>query len=141
VQCLSIATIEYVRADEHVSIVATALSDRYVETYRSCIVDRGLTVDAVCLPGIIERLVGEYSTALDEMLATGRFDLRELSEGPPFSHVVVDEPETTRINLMLYASDGACSYVGTDRAAAVEWAEALFDRYWEAATPVPGGES
>lgn len=129
--------LEYVRAADRVRIVATALSDRYVETYRTCIVDRGLTVDAVCPPGIVERLVGEYSEATGEMLDTGRFHLRELPEEPPFSHVVIEGPETTRINLVIYAPDGACSYVGTDHPAAVAWAERRFERCREAAVPVP----
>lgn len=132
--------LAYVRAADRVRIVTTALSDRYVETYRTCIVERGLTVEAACLPGIVERLVGEYSEATGEMLDTGRFHLRELPEGPPFSHVVIEGPETTRINLMLYSPDGACSYVGTDDPAAVEWGESQFAHYWEQSRPVPTPE-
>jgi hypothetical protein len=91
--------------------------------------------------GALERLVTTYEGELSATLDAG-LSLRVADGSLPYSLTVVESDAGRAAGLLMYVTDGSvCGFVGYDGRAAVEWAEAEFERRWEAGTelPEPGG--
>lgn len=124
-------------------ILSTAIGPQYVDVIREQVVEEGLEYSVGATTTVIERFVSEHDRAMRESLATDRMALRELSDDPPFSVVVLDSPSGRSAGVLVYGNEGARGYIDNDSPDAVEWAEAYFRRYWRDATPIgaPSTES
>ncbi len=121
----------------HVRAMAPAVMPQQVETYRTGIVERGLTAEVVLSDAVVGRLVAAYPDALEEALETGRLSLRRTEESIPYSLLVADTPDGREIGALVYGDSGVRAFVGNDDPAAVAWAEDCLAERWERAEPFP----
>lgn len=124
------AHLELVTSATSMRLVSTAATGQYVDVVRQRVVDGGMEVSVACAPHVLDRLVAEYSDALQEAFETGRVELRELESSPPFSLAVVDHADGRCVSVLVYADDGIRGHLRNDDPAAVEWGEAFFERHW-----------
>lgn len=120
-----------------VRLVGTAVSPRYMEVYDRRVREEGLAVAAALPTRVVEQLATRYADEFAAMLATGRVELRELGEPPPYSLAVFDLRETTRVGLLVTVPDGVRGLLTNERREAVRWGVDTFERYWRAGEPVP----
>lgn len=133
--------LEQVRGADAVSIVSTAVSPQYVETYRDAVVEEGLELRLVTTGAVAEVLVSEYPDVLAESFETGRLEMYQLDEEPPYSLSIIERPETTRLGVLVYDEGGVRGYISSECDAAVAYGYDTFERYRERATPVGGPSS
>lgn len=131
------AHLEQVRGADRVSIVSTATSARYVDTYREAVVDGGLDLRLVVTDSVASVLVSEYGDALADCFAVGRLEMFLYDGHPPYSLSVVERPETTHLGLLVYDEGGARGYISCETDAAVEYGHDEFERYLQRSTRIP----
>lgn len=127
--------VEYLDRADHVRTINTAVSPAYVEAYHRNVVEGDLSVELASTASAVRHLLTDYREALAEVLETGRAEVRELDEAPPFSLALADVDDKTVLNLLVYDEDGIRGLLINDSAAAVEWGEKQFARHWTQATP------
>lgn len=135
------AHLEQVRGADRVSIVSTAVSPRYVSTYREAIVDGGLELRLVTTDSAASILVSEYPDVLAACFEAGRLEMYLYDGEPPFSVSVVERPETVRLGLLVYDDGGVRGYISNESDAAVGYGYEQFERYRERSTPIPDPSS
>jgi len=128
--------LELMEEATHVRLLSTAVGPRYVNAVRDAVVERGARVLLGVTTAVAERLVTRHAAALDDALATGEFELRELADVPPFSLGMFDRPSGTSFGALVYDEDAPRVYVDNDTTAAIEYGERCFERYWTAAEPI-----
>ncbi|SFL50491.1 Predicted transcriptional regulator, contains HTH domain [Halogranum rubrum] len=124
------------RANE-VDAIAPAVLPQQVEVYHAKLVEGTLDARLVVTDVVVERLVSAYGVELRESLATGRLSVRQTGRSIPYSLVVAETDEGTEMGLLIYADSGVQGFIGNDTPGAVEWARGVFDKYWNASTPLP----
>lgn len=116
--------------------VASGVIPQQVETYRRAILEDGLEAQFVVTDRVIEHVIETYDDALSEALATGRVEFRLTDEPMPYSVVVAETPDGTRVGVLVYGDAGVRGTVRNDDPAAVAWGLDLFERFWERAAPL-----
>lgn len=126
-----------VREAAAIRAVGRVVTDRYVAAFREAIIDEDAEARITLAESGIRRLLTGHRAFLERTLSLDRFELREIDEEPPFSFCVLQQPETTLVSIMVYSANGASGYLRSDSTEAVEWAESLFDDYWQRSTEIP----
>jgi predicted transcriptional regulator len=124
------------RATHQRALASTALST-HVDVYRDAIVEDGLTGEFLLSPRVLDLLVEDHAAALEDALSTGRVSLRVADSLPPYGLSISETPEGTVVGLIVHHRSGTDAFLSTTDEEAVAWAEALFERRWDAADPIP----
>jgi predicted transcriptional regulator len=122
------AHLDLVRRATSIRLLSTAVSSQYVDVVGERVVDGGMELSVGCAPEVVEYLVSEEAEALQESFETGRLELCELEETPPFTVGVVETPEAEHVSLLAYDDDGIRGHVRNDDPGAMAWAEEFVDR-------------
>lgn len=77
-----------------------------------------------------------FSPSIVESFLTAGFDLYEIDDHLPFSFALVDRPAGLTLCLVLGNGRDGLALVETEASTAIEWGEALFDRFATDARPV-----
>ena len=128
------------KRSDRVRACAPAIIAPQVEMYRDAVVERGLTLDVVVTEAALERLVTEFSGAVQQALATGRCAVYRTDESLDYSLFVAQCPDGAEMGLGVYDEHGTTGYVGNDRPEAVEWARGRLDEVVAGATRVETGD-
>lgn len=120
------ALIEMLEGAEFIRLYATGIMPEYVETYRGRVMD-GAELDLICTESVLQELLDEYDDDLDEAMETGRVTLHESTESLPFSIVVAEQEDQTRVCLMLYREHAVAGFIRNDAPDAVSWATNRFE--------------
>lgn len=132
--------LEAVQTADRVDHITTALSPKYVESFREAIVDQGVEVRLGASQSVARRLVSEYDETLSQLFETGGLTMRELDSHPGYSLGIVDRGDTATAHYLVYADDGIRGRIETTTPSAVAAARERFEHYWAAGTPVGGAE-
>ena len=120
------ALVEMLDDADSVGLYATAIMPEYVDAYRDRILG-GTELDAICTRHVLQELLETYDDTLHEVMETGRVTLHESPESLPFSIVIAEQGDETRVCLMLYRDRGLAGFVRNDNPGAISWAAARFD--------------
>lgn len=115
---------------------APAIHPQQVETYRGRIVDDGMAAEIVVTDAALERLVTDYAEAFEEALACDHVTFWESDAEMPYSVTLAETSDGTYAGLLVYSEHGILGCALNDSPAAIEWAEARFERELERSTQV-----
>lgn len=135
------AHLEQVRGADRVSIVSTAVSPRYVSTYREAVVDGDLELRLVTTDSVASILISEYPDVLAACFEAGDLEMYLYDDEPPFSISVVERPESVHLGLLVYDDGGVRGYISSESESAVAYGYEQFERYRERSTPIPDPSS
>lgn len=116
---------------------STALMPTYVDLLHERIVDDGLTLELTLSPALFDELLSAAADRVNEVLSTGRFQLFEATTTLEYSLFVIEQPERTLAAALVYDDHGQSGVLFNDDPAAVEWAERVYERIRESASPMP----
>lgn len=128
--------LDDVRRADSVRALGSVVIPQYVQTFRDRLVDGGMEGTFVLESAAIEHLVVEHRSTLAEVVELDRFSLREVETTPPFSLVLFEIGDSTRLGVLVYVIEGVRGYVATDDPEAVDWGETLFDRHLVSGTEI-----
>jgi predicted transcriptional regulator len=116
---------------------SSALMPSYVDLLHERIVDDGLTLELTLSPALFDELLSAAGDRVNEVLSTGRFQLFEATTSLDYSLFVIEQPERTLAAALVYDDRGQSGVLFNDDPAAVEWAERVYERIRESASPMP----
>lgn len=128
--------IQLLEEADHVRLLSTAVGPRFVEAVRDAVVERAAHVSLGVTGAVAEQLVTRHAAAFGDALGADELELRELADTPPFSLGLFAQPSGTAFGALVYDDDAPRAYVDNDTAAAVEYGERCFERFWTAAEPI-----
>lgn len=120
------ALMEMLDDADSIRLYATAIMPEYVDAYRNRILD-GTRLEAICTRYVFQELLETYDDALRDVMETGRVTLHETPESLPFSIVIAEQGDETRVCLMLYRDRTLAGFVRNDNPGAISWATDRFD--------------
>lgn len=132
--------LEAVHDADRVDHITTALSPKYVESFREAIADHGVEVRLGASQSVARRLVSEYDETLAQLFEAGGLTMRELDSHPGYSLGIVDCGDTVTAHYLVYAADGIRGRIETATPSAVAVARERFDHFWDAGTDIGGAE-
>lgn len=109
---------------------------QFVDIYRRQ-VESGGEVELVIAADALSRLVGEYAEILEELVATGRVELREVPSPPPYALKIHESAGERRVAVAVYGDNGLRALIRNDTPEAVRWAESRYEELRAASEPVP----
>ncbi len=130
------AICEVVEWADHTRGTVLGVSDQFVDVYRESVLD-GASLSLVFPPTALQRLLSRYSDGLEAVVSTGRVELRESTETPPFALKIHERDDERVVALAVYGHDGLRALIRNDAPEAVRWAESLFEDIWADADPLP----
>ena len=117
------------RGADRIRGVVTAVLPEYVDLYHRLIVEEATTVELVVATPVLSELVQNFASELRACLETGRLQIREVTESPPFSTVIATDQEP-EIAVVVYGDRGTTGLIRNDTEAAIEWGRSWI-RDWE----------
>lgn len=111
----------------YVRTYATMVIPEIVTTFRDRLVEGNCTVEVVADEPVVDALVSEHATALDDAIRTGQLELYETAASTPaFTFLVADREGGGCVGATIHGERGVTVLLKNDRSAAIEW---LLERY------------
>lgn len=111
------------------------IAAQFVDIYREQILD-GATIEVVIDGETLSRLLGRYADAVEEVLGTGRVEIREAPSTPPYALKIHESGDERVVTVAVYGNNGLRALLRNDTAAAVRWAERRYEELRAASDPV-----
>jgi predicted transcriptional regulator len=131
VECL----ITLVEDATHIAVYAGRFLSRHSRLYHDRVLD-GMTGTFVAAERVIERQRAARPEDMQEAIDLGRVAVRRADRVDPVTLVLAETPDGPEMGLVVYRGETPRGFVGNDRPAATQWARALHERLWTAATPL-----
>jgi predicted transcriptional regulator len=119
----------------HVSVYTTRFLSRHARFYHDRVRD-GMTGTFVATDRVIEQQRSAHPGDMWEAIDLGRVAVRRADRDEPVSLVLAETPDGPEMGIVVYHDGTPRGFVGTDDPAATRWARDLYERLWQAATPL-----
>lgn len=113
---------------------------QFVDAYRRRVAS-GCEIELVVAADALSRLVGQYADAVEELIESGRVELREVESTPPYSLKIYDSDGERRVAVAVYGDNSLRALIRNDTSEAVRWAEDRYGQLRAASEPVTGQRS
>lgn len=121
---------------ERIRGTVVGIAAQFVDIYRRQILD-GATVEVVTDGDTLSRLLGRYSDAIEEVLETGRVEIREAPSTPPYGLKIHESGDERIVTVAVYGENGVRALIRNDTSEAVRWAERRYEELRASSEPVP----